>query len=124
MMVAHYACMPHMHIKALLICRLVFYFLVLICLWVSFAHREISPLFFQRYIYLDRDQREFQFLLLIFLFGNYIVFKYFCRVAILSQLTLIFEVEVFFCIKETPGTPTASSDIFISSSVFVLMFLT
>ena len=42
----------------------------------------------------------------------------------LSQPTLIFVVFVFFCIKEAPGTPIASSEIFISSSWFVLIFLT
>ena len=42
----------------------------------------------------------------------------------LSQLTLIFVVLVSFCIREAPGTPIASSEIFISSSLFVLIFLT
>ena len=45
-------------------------------------------------------------------------------VAKLSQLTLIFEVFLSLCIKEIPGEPIASSEIFISSSILVLIFLT
>ena len=41
----------------------------------------------------------------------------------LSQLTLIFDVFVSFCIIDAPGDPIASLDILISSSSFVFIFL-